>query len=208
MAEQKYLSLAGLERVIDKIDEKLEGKVNVVAGKGLSANDYSDAEKAKLAKVVTDVEGIVAVGGQANVIEKVKVNGTALPVDGEKAVNIDLSEYALKADIVNAMDWKGTVATVADLPTEGQSKGDIYHVTATGGEYAWDGTEWQEMGSIVDLSGYYTKGEVNNLLAGKAESVHGHAISEVTGLQAALDSKLNTADLVAITDAEIDALFA
>lgn len=50
-----------------------------VSGKGLSTNDYDDTEKTKLASVEQ--------GAQANIIETVKVNGSALPVS-EKEVNV------------------------------------------------------------------------------------------------------------------------
>ena len=49
------------------------------SGKGLSTNDYTTAEKNKL--------GGIAAGAQVNVIETVKVNGTAQTVTG-KAVDI------------------------------------------------------------------------------------------------------------------------
>ena len=267
MAEVKYLDLAGARKIVQAIDGKLETKVNVESGKGLSTNDYTTAEKEALAKVVQDVEGLTATGGQANVIETVKVDGVALVPDEKKAVNIDLSKFALKSEIVNAMYWRGTVATVDALPADA-AVGDIYHVTATGGEHAWDGSAWQELGSILDLSAYstteqinglisaavapkadksyvdeelakkavaattYTKTEVDGLLAGKSDNGHKHEVGDVNGLQDVLDAKAdaadvygksevytkteadtllsakaNTADFVAITDAEIDALF-
>lgn len=61
---------------------------------------------------------------------------------------------AISSAITTVMDYKGTVATVANLPASGNKNGDVYHVTATDGEYAWNGTEWEELGSTIDLSGY------------------------------------------------------
>jgi len=61
---------------------------------------------------------------------------------------------AIEAAITTVMDYKGTKATVAQLPTTGNKNGDVWHVTETDGEYAWNGTEWEELGSIIDLSGY------------------------------------------------------
>ena len=164
MAEVKYLDLAGARKIVQAIDGKLETKVNVETGKGLSTNDYTTAEKEALAQVVQDVAGLTATGGQANVIETVKVDGVALVPDEKKAVNIDLSKFALKSEIVNAMYWRGTVADVASLPTDA-AVGDIYHVTATGGEHAWDGSAWQELGSILDLSEYSTTEQINGLIS-------------------------------------------
>lgn len=50
--------------------------------------------------------------------------------------------------------YKGVKATVSDLPTMGNVVGDVWHVTADGGEYAWDGNAWQELGTVIDLSNY------------------------------------------------------
>lgn len=53
--------------------------VKQVSGKGLSTNDYTSAEKQKLSGIAS--------GAQVNVIEIVKVNGTALSATS-KAVNV------------------------------------------------------------------------------------------------------------------------
>ena len=47
--------------------------------------------------------GGIAAGAQVNVLESVKVNGTALSVTG-KSVNIDLSAYAKSADTIHVAD--------------------------------------------------------------------------------------------------------
>lgn len=70
-------------------------------GKGLSSNDYTTTEKNKLAGIAS--------GAEANTIETVKVNGTALTPDGNKAVDVtvpttvaelsDASNYALASDL-------------------------------------------------------------------------------------------------------------
>lgn len=46
-----------------------------------------------------------------------------------------------------------------------------------------------------DLSGYATTSALNSGLAGKANTSHTHTIAQVSGLQAELDSKLESADL-------------
>ena len=59
--------------------------------------------------------------------------------------------------VAGVLHYKGTKATVAQLPTTGNTTGDTWHVTADGSEWAWDGTEWQELGTAVDLSNYAIK---------------------------------------------------
>jgi hypothetical protein len=63
-------------------ETNLANKVDKVEGKGLSTNDYTTEEKTKLSGIET--------GAQSNVIETVKVDGTALTVT-DKAVDIDLA---------------------------------------------------------------------------------------------------------------------
>lgn len=131
----------------------LEGRVTTVEGKVTTLE--TDVGKLKT-KVATIEEG-----AEVNIIETVKVNGTALEPDSSRAVNIDLSKYALKSDLTAVLVWKGTVATFEALPTDAK-KGDVYHVEAKSAEYAFDGTEWQELGSIVDLSDYYNKKAIDD----------------------------------------------
>ncbi len=64
-------------------------------GKDLSANDSTDTEKEKLKAVEFDA--------QVNVLETVKVNGTALTAP-EKGVNINLSDYAINDDVDGKVD--------------------------------------------------------------------------------------------------------
>lgn len=146
----------------------MANKVDKVAGKDLSENDYTTADKTKL-------EGIAA-GAQVNVLETVKVNGTAL-TPSNKAVNIDLSAYAKKSDITSAYKYKGSKATYDKLPTTGNTVGDVWNVESDGMNYAWTGTEWDPLGGTVDLSGYQTKAEANTALAGKVDKVSGKQLS-------------------------------
>ena len=144
------------------VDNALAGKVDKVEGKGLSTNDYTTAEKNKLTGIAT--------GAQVNVIESVKVDGTALAIT-EKAVNIDLSGYAKKTDISSAYKAMGSVA-FADLPknlTEADT-GKVYNVTdafldgddsyPVGTNVVWTGTGWDPLAGLTDLSAYAKTTEV------------------------------------------------
>ena len=79
----KYLDYDGLVYLWGKLKTELNGKVDKVQGKGLSTNDFDDTYKAKLDSI--------AASAQTNVIETVKVDGSALTPDANKAVNIVLS---------------------------------------------------------------------------------------------------------------------
>ena len=150
MAEP-YVSVRRLGTFLTQIKNLFVAKET---GKGLSTNDYTTAEKEKLAGI--------AAGAQVNTIETVQVNGSPV-TPSQKVVNIDLSSYALKSDVTGAMHIKGTVTSYADLP-ESPEDGDAYSVTTAdpthgieAGEIVmWTGTEWVDMGGTIDLSAYLT----------------------------------------------------
>ena len=62
--------------------------------------------------------------------------------------------YLTSEDISAVFVYKGTKATKSQLPTTGNKKGDVWTVSADGSEYVWDGSAWQYLGQILDLSGY------------------------------------------------------
>lgn len=62
------------------------------------------------------------------------------------------SDYALKTDIVNVYKYKGSVATVADLPSSEQTAGDVYDVQERGINYAWNGTAWDPLGEVFTIN--------------------------------------------------------
>ena len=99
MATQ-YLSKTGLTYLWGRIVALYQPKE---AGKGLSTNDLTDELKAQIEKVSgieTQVTNLVNEGGEPNVIETVKVNGTALTPDADKAVDVTVP------DTSNMMEYK------------------------------------------------------------------------------------------------------
>lgn len=74
----------------------------------------------------------------------------------------DAAQYAKKTDIANVYKYKGTKATVAELPTSGNVAGDVWDVTADGMNYAWDGTKWDNLGSILEVA---TETEIDAIFA-------------------------------------------
>jgi hypothetical protein len=86
--------------------------------------------------------------------------------------------------VSSVLEYKGTKATLNDLPTEGNETGDVWNITnagtlngvtvSAGDNVAWNGTGWDVLAGTVDLSNYYTKSEVDSKLAEKAEKEHTH----------------------------------
>ena len=79
-------SAAEMNSDIQALETAMDTKVDKVSGKQLSTEDYTTAEKEKLAGI--------AAGAQANVIETIQVNGAAQTPSG-KTVNISVPTGAL-----------------------------------------------------------------------------------------------------------------
>lgn len=68
------------------------------------------------------------------------------------------STYATKSDIASMYKYKGSVATAANLPTSGQTTGDVYNIEAAssyggaGMNVAWNGTAWDPLGEIFTIT--------------------------------------------------------
>lgn len=133
-------------------------------GKGLSSNDFTDAEKTQLAN-------LVATGGEVNVIETIKFNGTALEVT-DKTVELsavvasDLESYYTKTEVDNKVSAipKFAIEVVSELPTTNIGSATVYLVS-TGNEtdnlyteYIYANGAWETLGTQkCDLSNYATK---------------------------------------------------
>lgn len=186
----EYLDKSGLTLLISKIKTALGGKVDVVSGKGLSTNDYTNAEKNKLSGIAS--------GAQVNVIESVSVNGTKIE-PSSKAVAISVptkvSQLSNDSDFQNATQVNNTITgkgyqtqsqvqslinsamgnvtsikyqKVDSLPTTG-SNSVIYLVSHSHGtqdiydEYIWiaDTKTFEKIGNTdIDLSAYVKSSEL------------------------------------------------
>lgn len=90
-ATKKTIQLKdGLSQDVVVEHQDISGKVDKVEDKGLSTNDFTDADKEKLDNIEA--------GAEVNVIETIKVDNVAQTVT-DKTVNIDLSGKAEKSEM-------------------------------------------------------------------------------------------------------------
>lgn len=166
----EYLDKAGATLLVQKTKAELAKKVDAVSGKVLSTNDYTTAEKNKLAGIAS--------GAQVNTITTVKVNGTALTPDASKAVDVTTptktsqltndSGYQTASQVSSAISTavgkitQISYSKVSSLPSTGAT-GVIYLVAHKHGtqdiydEYIWmaDSKTFEKIGNTdIDLSGY------------------------------------------------------
>lgn len=75
--------------------------------------------------------------------------------------------------LTTVYQYKGSVATYANLPTTGQKVGDVWNVETAdpdhgikaGDNVAWDGAQWDALGGNHDLSGYAQLNSANTFTA-------------------------------------------
>lgn len=169
----------------DHVHPSDTNKVDKVSGKGLSTNDLTDTLKNNYdAAYNYSQEEHAPVNAQANVLESVKVNGTAQTITA-KAVDITVptktsditndsgfitisaipdvyTKTEIDTKLTSAVRYKGTVATFASLPTSDRAVGDMYNVQSAdkangikaGDNVVWSGSDWDVQSGTVDLSGY------------------------------------------------------
>lgn len=188
-----------------------------ITGLGIPAQDttYADATTSThglmSAADKTKLDG-VATGAQANKIESVKVNGTALTPDSSKAVNVDLSAYAKSADVTKeiASAVSGVIqidySVVEALPSTGK-KGVIYLVANSGSgnniydEYIYINSKFEKLGSReMDLSSYAKKTDIPTKVSSLTNDSGYQTAAQVT-------SAIN-AKLVVMTDIELNTMWA
>ncbi|MFR1777219.1 MAG: hypothetical protein ACLSW4_04115 [Clostridia bacterium] len=62
-------------------------------------------------------------------------------------------QNAINHAVSSAYKYKGSVANQEALP-ESPDVGDVYNLEDTGANVAWDGSKWDNLGMIIDLTGY------------------------------------------------------
>lgn len=115
-------------------------------------------------------------------------------------------DQLISGGLAGVFRYSGSVNSYDNLPKEGMKVGDTYNIVtadsakkiAAGDNLAWNGTSWDNLRGIIDLSAYYTAAQCDSTfatkesltteLAKKAEKTHTHAISDVTDLQTKLNS--------------------
>lgn len=94
-----------LEKSISDNVSTLTTKVGTAQATANEANSAASTNTGEITKIKTRVSSLEGVGAQANVIESVKVNGSALPIS-DKSVNVDLTAYAETTELDRRIKMK------------------------------------------------------------------------------------------------------
>ena len=199
-----FVTKENLTRFKTKLDEKLQGKVSVEEGKGLSSNDYTAEEKQKLA----GLQNYTLTKASADTLGGVKV-GTGLQVSEDGTLSAD------------SVDW----ANVQNKPTI-LTQQDVSNAFSTSLEAAHLATSAELSAVEAKLTGvYHFKGSVDTFDALPKDAADGDVYNvtdsgmnygyiaesrtwDALGTVIDLSEYAQKTDFVAMTNEEIDALFA
>lgn len=134
------------------VNAELAKKVDAVTGKQLSTNDYTTAEKNKLAGIAT--------GAQVNVKSDWNAtSGDAQILNKPTIITESQVDTKINTAVASVYRVKGSVANYAALPTTNVVIGDVYNLEDTGANYVATSTTptWDKLSETVDLTGYLTK---------------------------------------------------
>jgi hypothetical protein len=107
---------------------------------------------------IQGTQGIQGVKGDAGAQGAQGIQGVQGPqgeqgIQGTQGVQGSKGDKGDKGDAGTSVQLRGSVAIVADLPSSGQTIGDLYVVLADGDGYVWSGTAWTDVGPIRGPAG-------------------------------------------------------
>ena len=178
-------SVAEAEEAISNINDALYGTgegEEAVAGlveRVETLEGEMDAVQPDVATLKTDVAGLKTAVGNVYTKE-------------ETYTKEDVNDLVSNA-ISGVFHFRGSVDSFDQLPAE-KAEGDVYQVVDK--EYAWNGTEWVELGFLVDLSSYATKTYVDDAVKVVADDLDlaEEAIEALEGADVTINGRLDGHD--------------
>lgn len=174
-----------------------------LVGDGTAGSITSQIETA----VKAAVDAINDETDETSLAGKIKaINDATTGILAQAKKYTDDMKDTIVSELSGAFHFKGKVNYVDQLPADGVAEGDVYQVQYQGtsespvlgdndqpvgldAEYCWNGTDWVELGSIVDLSAYSTTTQMNEAI----ETAKTEAVTEANAALQTEVGNINTA---------------
>lgn len=132
----------------------------------------------------------------ANIEHKIPdgTTGTNSLINKQILAQTSYTKAEVDAKVSSVYKFKGSVSTYNSLPNTATT-GDVYNVSDTGANYAWDGSKWDKLSETIDLTAYATteyvtarEQDIRSDLGENISEVH----TQVVGLSGEVAKKLNS----------------
>lgn len=185
MANKTYLDQEGLERLVQYINDALKGKANT-----------GDIPEDVVLK--DELANYVKVDELGAYIDENELASELSAYPTNEALQEALDAYAtndaletLRGEVTGVYHYRGSVANLEELQTiEEPSAGDVYNLEDTGMNAAWTGEQWDEFGTIADLSNCLMKEDVESIPIPTIDSIlyggKSAIVSDINGIEAML----------------------
>ena len=145
-------------------------------------SDYSGWKKidASAATVVEVIDNLLSTNPNA-----------ALSANQGKILDDKIS--ALSTKLTSIFKFKGSKDNLDAIQAiESPETGDVYHNSANGGEYVYDGTQWELLGLSIDLEPYAKTVDVTSAINTAKEELSNTITATTADLQSKIDTKVAT----------------
>lgn len=214
------------------VDSAIDGANDAIAK---TRNDYEVADQeiradmnekdAELEHMITEhAEELVNLRGNqaslgtqvANIEHKIPdgTTGTNSLVNKQILAQTSYTKAEVDAKVSSVYKFKGSVSTYNSLPSTATT-GDVYNVTDTGANYAWDGSKWDKLSETIDLTAYATteyvtarEQDIRSDLGEDISEVHTQVVGlsgEVVAIASGKQDKLTAGENITIEDGVISA---
>lgn len=172
---KKYLDENGLIMMTTMLKGELNNKVEKVEGKGLSTNDLTN----DLLEKINNAGDSSFNGDYNNLTNKPTIPSNVSQLTNDSDFQTaDQVNSLINNKVSSVMKYKGSVSSMNDLPSNA-TIGDVYNIetegtnNSAGDNAVWNGTGWDVLAGMVDLSDYYMKSELTPMTNDEIAAIFG-----------------------------------
>lgn len=158
----------GVSLTIPTSTSDLTNNGDGTVGSKFATESYVNTNGGKIDKIkVNDVEQSI-VNKTVSLTIPVKLSDLTNDQDFQTEEEV---AAAIEAAVSKAYTYKGSVDSASELPSSGNTAGDLYDVQEAGQNYIWDGTQWNPAGRLIDTTALWSKTELTPITTAEIDNI-------------------------------------
>ncbi len=153
-----------LSTALGKVSKNMTDLGGLAYKDNITDADLSQGVKDSLAKADTALQSYTESDPTVPAWAKAATKPTYTAAEVGAIPISDASNFAQKSDIGSVYKYKGTVSSVADLPTSDNVIGDVWNVEETDMNYGWTGDAWDPLGQPFQIEAL-TTAEIDTIMS-------------------------------------------